>query len=209
MFASYLNMHFSSAPQDDSKPPYSYAQLIVQAITLAPDKQLTLNGIYNHITKNYPYYRTADKGWQVSPLKGLCPRTCSEGSLPQNLLRRITNASSKILFLFSRQHPHTMFPLLQNSIRHNLSLNRYFIKVARSQEEPGKGSFWRIDPSSEGKLIEQAFRKRRPRGVPCFRTPHGPLSSRSALIPLSHTQDLIHTHHHSVTVAFISTISFF
>ncbi|XP_073350068.1 forkhead box protein K2 [Pagrus major] len=126
------------SPKDDSKPPYSYAQLIVQAITLATDKQLTLNGIYNHITKNYPYYRTADKGWQ-------------------------------------------------NSIRHNLSLNRYFIKVARSQEEPGKGSFWRIDPSSEGKLIEQAFRKRRPRGVPCFRTPHGPLSSRSAPASPNHS----------------------
>lgn len=72
--------------------------------------------------------------------------------------------------------------MLQNSIRHNLSLNRYFIKVARSQEEPGKGSFWRIDPASEGKLIEQAFRKRRPRGVPCFRTPVGPLSSRYATL---------------------------
>ncbi|CAL1587534.1 unnamed protein product [Knipowitschia caucasica] len=126
------------SPKDDSKPPYSYAQLIVQAITLAQDKQLTLNGIYNHITKNYPYYRTADKGWQ-------------------------------------------------NSIRHNLSLNRYFIKVARSQEEPGKGSFWRIDPSSESKLVEQAFRKRRPRGVPCFRAPHGPLSSRSAPVSPNHS----------------------
>ncbi|XP_012670103.1 forkhead box protein K2 isoform X2 [Clupea harengus] len=128
------------SPKDDSKPPYSYAQLIVQAITMATDKQLTLNGIYTHITKNYPYYRTADKGWQ-------------------------------------------------NSIRHNLSLNRYFIKVPRSQEEPGKGSFWRIDPSSEGKLIEQAFRKRRPR-VPCFRTPLGPLSSRSAPASPNHTGGL-------------------
>lgn len=148
-----------SAPQDDSKPPYSYAQLIVQAITLAADKQLTLNGIYNHITKNYPYYRTADKGWQVSS----APR-CSAGRRFRNLAHRLC-----------------VFLPVQNSIRHNLSLNRYFIKVARSQEEPGKGSFWRIDPSSEGKLIEQAFRKRRPRGVPCFRTPHGPLSSRSAV----------------------------
>ncbi len=55
----------TDGPKDESKPPYSYAQLIVQAITSALDKQLTLSGIYAYITKNYPYYRTADKGWQV------------------------------------------------------------------------------------------------------------------------------------------------
>nr|XP_020478460.1 forkhead box protein K1 isoform X2 [Monopterus albus] len=126
------------SPKDESKPPYSYAQLIVQAISSAPDKQLTLSGIYAYITKHYPYYRTAEKGWQ-------------------------------------------------NSIRHNLSLNRYFLKVARSQDEPGKGSFWRVDSASESKLVEQAFRKRRQRGVACFRTPFGPLSSRTKSAPASPT----------------------
>lgn len=37
----------------------------MQAISSAQDRQLTLSGIYAHITKHYPYYRTADKGWQV------------------------------------------------------------------------------------------------------------------------------------------------
>lgn len=46
-----------SPSRDESKPPYSYAQLIVQAVASAPDKQLTLSGIYSYITKNYPYYR--------------------------------------------------------------------------------------------------------------------------------------------------------
>ncbi|CAG5088898.1 Oidioi.mRNA.OKI2018_I69.PAR.g12006.t1.cds [Oikopleura dioica] len=109
--AKFRKKYPSENENSESKPPYSYAQLIIQAISSAEEHQLTLAGIYQYITKFYPYYKNCDKGWQ-------------------------------------------------NSIRHNLSLNRYFIKVPRGQEEPGKGSFWRIDQGCESKLIEQAWRKR-------------------------------------------------
>jgi hypothetical protein len=49
----------------DIKPPYSYASLIAQAINSSKDKRMTLNGIYNYITTNYPYYQMAQNGWQV------------------------------------------------------------------------------------------------------------------------------------------------
>jgi len=49
----------------EDKPPYSYAQLIVQAIASSNERQLTLSGIYQFIMKTYPYYKPADKGWQV------------------------------------------------------------------------------------------------------------------------------------------------
>ena len=91
----------------DCKPPFSYAQLIVQAISQSPDEQLRLSDIYAYICQNYPYYKMSDRGWQ-------------------------------------------------NSIRHYLSLTRYFIKVPKSQYEK-EGSFWRIDPTrtwSEGKIGE-------------------------------------------------------
>ncbi|KAG0079576.1 Pre-rRNA-processing protein fhl1 [Podila epicladia] len=96
----------------DTKPPFSYASLIAQAINSTPSRKLTLNGIYNHITNHYPYYQMAQNGWQ-------------------------------------------------NSIRHNLSLNKAFVKVPRSDSEPGKGAFWTIDQSCEGQFSNGVYKRSR------------------------------------------------
>lgn len=50
----------------DDKPPYSYAQLIMQAIASAAERKLTLAGIYHYIVRNYPWYKWSERGWQNS-----------------------------------------------------------------------------------------------------------------------------------------------
>ncbi|KAI1295081.1 Pre-rRNA-processing protein fhl1 [Mortierella claussenii] len=96
----------------DTKPPFSYASLIAQAINSTSSRKLTLNGIYQHITQHYPYYQMTQNGWQ-------------------------------------------------NSIRHNLSLNKAFVKVPRSDSEPGKGAFWTIDQSCEAQFSNGVYKRSR------------------------------------------------
>ncbi|KAL5032877.1 hypothetical protein BDV3_001408 [Batrachochytrium dendrobatidis] len=79
----------------DSKPKYSYMQLIAEAIESTPGRMMSLQEIYDYIRDHYVYFRNAPPTWQ-------------------------------------------------NSIRHNLSVQKIFEKKPRPQARVGKGGMWTL-----------------------------------------------------------------
>nr|XP_055029023.1 hepatocyte nuclear factor 3-alpha [Misgurnus anguillicaudatus] len=66
------------------------------------------------------------------------------------------------LFPYYRQNQQRW----QNSIRHSLSFNDCFVKVSRSPDKPGKGSYWALHPDS-GNMFENGCYLRRQKRFKC------------------------------------------
>jgi hypothetical protein len=76
-------------------------------------------------------------------------------------------------------------PATQNSIRHNLSLNKCFIKVPRGDNERGKGAFWMLDPASTLALSSGMLKKRKAGRPGDDAAGDGPAAARGELGPLA------------------------
>uniref|UniRef100_A0A8C5JKK4 Forkhead box P4 n=1 Tax=Junco hyemalis TaxID=40217 RepID=A0A8C5JKK4_JUNHY len=60
----------------DVRPPFTYASLIRQAILETPDRQLTLNEIYNWFTRMFAYFRRNTATWKNAVRHNLSLHKC-------------------------------------------------------------------------------------------------------------------------------------
>lgn len=104
--------------------------------------------LYAHTKPPYSYISLITWAIQNSP-----SQMCTLNEIYQIIMQ---------FFPFYRQNQQRW----QNSIRHSLSFNDCFIKVPRSADRPGKGSYWRLHPDS-GNMFENGCYLRRQKRFKC------------------------------------------
>ena len=118
-------------PDTHEKPNHILPVIVRSAILGSPKQKLTIREIYKAIENKFPYFRTTEVNWKVGAA---------------------TRFTSAILLTRSCD---------QDSIRHNLSLNKLFEKVPRPLTDPGIGSYWTVNIAARG-----AKRPRKRKGRP-------------------------------------------
>ncbi|XP_016120971.1 forkhead box protein I1c-like, partial [Sinocyclocheilus grahami] len=117
-------------------------------------------------------FGNADLSWlSISSQQELFKMVRPPYSYSALIAMAIQNAQDKKLTLSQiYQYVAESFPFYkkskagwQNSIRHNLSLNDCFKKVARDEDDPGKGNYWTLDPNCEKMFDNGNFRRKRKR----------------------------------------------
>ncbi|GCB60582.1 hypothetical protein scyTo_0006887 [Scyliorhinus torazame] len=147
------NMSSQQAPMNALSPYSSMSPAISpmaysQSNLSRPRDSKTFRRTYPHAKPPYSYISLITMAIQQAPSKML---TLSE------IYQWIMD-----LFPYYRQNQQRW----QNSIRHSLSFNDCFIKVARSPDKPGKGSYWTLHPDS-GNMFENGCYLRRQKRFKC------------------------------------------
>ncbi|XP_070554725.1 forkhead box protein G1-like [Ptychodera flava] len=63
--------NYSTHIHKEARPPYSYVVLTIMAIRSKPDKMISLQGIYEFVETNFPYYRNNKHHWRNSVRQNL------------------------------------------------------------------------------------------------------------------------------------------
>lgn len=135
-----MSQYTTMGTRADLQDPPSPNSSVLQRARV--DKPTTYRRSYTHAKPPYSYISLITMAIQNNPHKML---TLAE------IYQFIMD-----LFPFYRQNQQRW----QNSIRHSLSFNDCFVKVPRTPDKPGKGSFWTLHPES-GNMFENGCYLRR------------------------------------------------